>query len=99
MPASAPAPATIPPLTWAMRLRMTRPGFLLLTVAACLLGLAWASAGPTGGTLQPLTALATVLLAVVRMRGRMCSTITTTRATVPMLPIGRGCFRFRGARA
>lgn len=69
MPASAAAPATIPPLTWAMRLRMTRPGFLLLTVAACLLGLAWASAGPTGGTLQPLTALATVLLAVVAHAG------------------------------
>ncbi len=69
MPASAPAPATPPPLTWAMRLRMTRPGFLLLTVAACLLGLAWASAVPTGGALQPLTALATVLLAVVAHAG------------------------------
>ncbi len=85
------------PLTWAMRLRMTRPGFLLLTVAACLLGLAWASAGPTGGRSRALDGPGHG--AAGRggaCGGPMCSTITTTRATVPMPPIGRGLFPFSG---
>ncbi len=49
---------TPPPLTlW----RMTRPGFLGITVVACLLGIAIAAACGHGP--QPWTALATVLLA------------------------------------
>lgn len=55
-----------PPTTapdWRLYLRMTRPGFLLITVVACLVGMATAMA--CGGRLQWGTALATVLLAVM----------------------------------
>ena len=45
---------------------MTRPGFLLITLTACLLGLATAA---TAGTVQPATALATLLLACVAHAG------------------------------
>lgn len=54
-----------PPTTpdWRLYLRMTRPGFLLITVVACLVGMATAMA--CGGRPQVGTAVATVLLAVV----------------------------------
>ena len=55
-----------PPTTapdWRLYLRMTRPGFLLITVVACLVGMATAMA--CAGRLQWGTALATVLLAVM----------------------------------
>ena len=50
----------------ALHWRMTRPGFLLITLTACLLGLATAA---TAGTVQPATALATLLLACVAHAG------------------------------
>lgn len=50
-----------------MLVRMTRPGFLLLTVAACLLGLAWAHA--LGGALHAVSATVTLVLAVVAHAG------------------------------
>ena len=50
----------------ALRWRMTRPGFLLITLTACLLGLA--SAG-TAGAVHPATALATLLLACMAHAG------------------------------
>lgn len=54
-----------PPTTpdWRLYLRMTRPGFLLITVVACLVGMATALA--CGGRPQVGSAVATVLLAVV----------------------------------
>ncbi len=45
---------------------MTRPGFLLITLTACLLGLATAA---TTGAVQPATALATLLLACMAHAG------------------------------
>lgn len=65
MPPDSSSPVPAP--DWRMRLRMTRPGFLLLTAAACLLGItiAWAS----GGIFNAATAAATLVLAVVAHAG------------------------------
>ncbi len=52
-----------PPLSPALLWRMTRPAFLLLTVAACLLGTATAAAGGHG--INGWLAAATTLLAVL----------------------------------
>jgi len=54
--------ATPTHITWRTGLRMTRPGFLVITVVACLMGLASAAAG---GSIDPVRAIATVLLAVI----------------------------------
>lgn len=53
-------------IDWRLLLRMTRPGFLLLTLAACLLGLASAA---TDGPLDLPKALATVLLGLMAHAG------------------------------
>jgi 1,4-dihydroxy-2-naphthoate octaprenyltransferase len=49
-------------ISWRTGLRMTRPGFLVITVVACLMGLASAA---TGGSIDAVRAVATVLLAVI----------------------------------
>mgnify|MGYP001214758280 CR=1 FL=1 len=54
--------ATPTHISWRTGLRMTRPGFLVITVVACLMGLASAAAG---GSIDPVRAIATVLLAVI----------------------------------
>lgn len=54
-------------LSLSLLLRMTRPGFLLLTVAACLLGFAWSST--ISGQLHALTASVTVMLALIAHAG------------------------------
>lgn len=51
----------------ALHWRMTRPGFLLVTLSACLLGITAALAGGAGP--DPAAALATVLLACVAHAG------------------------------
>ena len=51
------------PLTWHLAWQMTRPGFLVVTVVGCLLGLATAAACGCG--LDGVKAAATLLLAVV----------------------------------
>jgi len=61
-----PAPAPPPPLDWRLLLRMTRPGFLLVTAAACALGLASAS---IRGDVDLPTALLTLLLALMAHAG------------------------------
>ena len=48
-------------------LLMTRPGFLVATLVACLLGIAVASA--VGQTIEPLTAAVTILLALIAHAG------------------------------
>lgn len=63
-PAATPTPP--PPLDWRLLLCMTRPGFLLVTAAACALGLASASAS---GDVNAPAALATVLLALMAHAG------------------------------
>lgn len=50
-----------PPLSCSTLLRMTRPGFLAITVVACLLGLSFAAAG--GARVHGIDAVATVVLA------------------------------------
>ncbi len=50
-------------LSWQTRLRMTRPGFLSITIVACLLGLSTAAAGT--GRADIWTAIATVVLAAI----------------------------------
>lgn len=62
---SASAQASAPSL--ALLLRMTRPGFLLLTVAACLLGMSFALACGCG--FDPARAAATLVLAVMAHAG------------------------------
>lgn len=64
-PSALPAPPASP--NWRTLLRMTRPGSLLLTVAACLLGMAFALACGCG--FDPLRAAATLALAVTAHAG------------------------------
>lgn len=64
-PSALPAPPASP--NWRTLLRMTRPGSLLLTVAACLLGMAFALACGCG--FDPLRAAATLTLAVTAHAG------------------------------
>ncbi|QTD45079.1 prenyltransferase [Ottowia testudinis] len=63
-------PALSPSLSWrqraALHWRMTRPGFLLITLTACLLGLATAA---TAGAVRPATAVLTLLLACMAHAG------------------------------
>ena len=59
--------ATPPPPNWRLLLRMTRPHFLLLTVAACLLGMAFAWSCGCG--FNGFKAAATLLLAVTAHAG------------------------------
>lgn len=66
-PASSALPAPPAPPDWRTLLRMTRPGSLLLTVAACLLGMAFALACGCG--FDPLRAAATLALAVTAHAG------------------------------
>ena len=58
------------PTSWrqraALHWRMTRPGFLLITLTACLLGLATAA---TAGAMHPGAALVTLLLACMAHAG------------------------------
>jgi len=56
-----------PPPDWRLLLRMTRPGFLTVTAAACALGLA--SAAASGGGFDAPRTLATVLLALMAHAG------------------------------
>lgn len=65
--ATAATPNATPPApSWAMRLRMTRPGFLAVTAAACALGLASAA---LHAPLKLPQALLTVVLALVAHAG------------------------------
>lgn len=66
-PASSALPAPPAPPDWRTLLRMTRPGSLLLTVVACLLGMAFALACGCG--FDPLRAAATLALAVTAHAG------------------------------
>ena len=65
VPSALPSPPASP--NWRTLLRMTRPGSLLLTVAACLLGMAFALACGCG--FDPLRAAATLALAVTAHAG------------------------------
>ncbi|MBN9367463.1 MAG: prenyltransferase [Comamonadaceae bacterium] len=65
MPPDSRPPAPTP--GWRMLLRMTRPGFLLLTAAACILGMAFAWACGCGFDVPK--AAATLVLAVVAHAG------------------------------
>jgi len=66
-PTPRPAPDVAPPApSWAMRLRMTRPGFLAVTAAACALGLASAA---LHAPLKLPQALLTLVLALVAHAG------------------------------
>lgn len=67
-PSMPPPSPCIPPRLpdWRLLLRMTRPGFLLVTLAGCLLGFASAA---TAGPLNLPTALATLLLALMAHAG------------------------------
>ena len=60
---------TIPALRtdWKLLLAMTRPGFLAITLVACLLGIA--SAAACGGDIDPLLAGATLVLALAAHAG------------------------------
>ncbi len=49
-------------ISWRTGLRMTRPGFLVITLVACLMGLASAA---TDGGVDTVRAIATVLLALI----------------------------------
>ena len=60
----------VPAPGWRMLLRMTRPGFLLLTAAACLLGMAFAWACGCGFDVPK--AAATLCWPWWRMPARMC---------------------------
>lgn len=66
-PSTPPSDSPPPPPSLGMLIRMTRPGFLLLTVAACVLGMSFALACGCG--FDPLKAAATLLLAVVAHAG------------------------------
>ena len=67
MPTDTPTPiAPLTRLDWRMRSRMTRPGFLAVTAAACALGLATAA---LNGPIHVGPAVVTVLLALIAHAG------------------------------
>jgi UbiA prenyltransferase family. len=78
-----------------MLLRMTRPHFLLLTAAACVLGMSFAVACGCG--FDPARAAATMVLAIMAHAGANVLNDYHDAATAQTRPISRGCIRFRVA--